>query len=111
MHKETNYQMDLLRIKQEEENKRTRRHYDLKIDELQRLGKEKDYQYRELSEKQAYFNMKGTELRRGIEVMEAELGKSKDHQERLRQLAGEEEIAQKKLEVLTDELEIQKKEM
>ena len=41
--------------------------------------------------------------------MEAELGKSKDHQERLRQLAGEEEIAQKKLEVLTEELEGHKK--
>ena len=43
--------------------------------------------------------------------MEAELGKSKDHHERLRQLAAEEQMAQKKLQVLTEELQAQKREM
>lgn len=41
--KERNYQLELLRLKGEEEANRLRRDYELKVDELQRELKNRDY--------------------------------------------------------------------
>lgn len=45
-HKEKNYQMDLLQIKNEEELAKLRREYDIQIDELQKELKSQQYSNR-----------------------------------------------------------------
>ncbi len=47
--KEKNYQLELIKLKCEEESNRVRREFELKIDELQRELKNKDYTNREFN--------------------------------------------------------------
>jgi hypothetical protein len=70
--KEKNYQLELLRLKGEEEVNRLRRDFEARLDELHRELKSKDYQTRELSEKNAYLEIRAGELRKGAETLETE---------------------------------------
>jgi hypothetical protein len=77
--KEKNYQIELIKLKCEEESNRVRRDFEIKIDELQREIKAKDYQNRELNEKHAYLDLKLNELRKGVETLEGELIKYREN--------------------------------
>ena len=70
--KEKNYQLELMRLKGEEDANRLRRDFESRLDELHRELKAKDYHVRDLSEKNAYLDCKAGELRKGAEELEFE---------------------------------------
>jgi predicted secreted Zn-dependent protease len=64
--KEKNYQIELIKIRNDEEINKLRREFDLKTDEVQREIKGRDYQTREFNEKNAYLELKANELKKGV---------------------------------------------
>ena len=110
-HKEKNYQMELLQIKHEEEMSRVKREGELRSDEYLREIKHKDYQIKEKDEQNRYLEMRNDELRGDYDALDRELVKSREHNSILTDKLTSCEFANKKLEMLVEELEIQKAEM
>ena len=67
-----------MRLKGEEDANRLRRDFGSRLDELHRELKAKDYNVRDLSEKNAYLESKAGELRRAVEELEGEQVRARD---------------------------------
>lgn len=80
----------MLRLKNEEDMNKIKREFELRLDELQRELKNKDYHTRELNEKNAYLDLKANELRKGVETLEGELLKYRDNNVNLNNLMANE---------------------
>ena len=75
--KEKNYQLELIKLKQEQDTNRLRREYEMKIDDFQRDLKGKDYMNREATEKNAYLQLKANQLKKGVENLQIQLIKAR----------------------------------
>lgn len=106
--KEKNYQLEMLKIKNEEELSRQRRDQELRLEDLQRESKTREQLNRDLADKQGYLESRNQELKRTLEGLEDELVRFRDGNSNLTEQLTREEFANKKLEMLAEELERQK---
>jgi hypothetical protein len=70
LQKEKNYQIDMLRIKNEEDLARTRRDYEARLEELLREIRSREAVGKELLEKSAYVEEKVGELRSALDLLD-----------------------------------------
>ena len=103
--------MELLQIKHEEEISRIKRESELRADEFLREIKHKDYQIKEKDEQNRYLEMRNEEIRGDYDALDRELLKSREQNSVLTDKLTSCEFSNKKLEMLVEELEIQKAEM
>lgn len=109
--KEKNYQIELIKIKNDEGSNKLKREYEFKLDDLTRELRGKDYHNRELTEKTAYLELKTNELNKGIDILESEHQKFRETNALVGEHLNQEEFSQKKMISITEELERQKCEM
>lgn len=64
--KEKNYQLEMLRIKNEEELNRTRRDYEARLEDLQREARAREGANREADQQNSYVECKVAELRKTL---------------------------------------------
>jgi septal ring factor EnvC (AmiA/AmiB activator) len=102
--KEKNYQLELMRLKGEEDANRLRRDFESRLDELHRELKAKDYHVRDLTEKNAYLDSKAAELRKGVDELEGEQLRARETAATLQDRLAQEEFRKKKLQVVREEL-------
>lgn len=110
-HKEKNYQLELLQIKHEEEMSRLKREAELRADEFLREIKHKDYQIKEKDEQNRYLELRNEELKGDFDAVDRELLKSREQVSVLNDNLTTSDFTIKKLDMLVEELEIQKAEM
>jgi hypothetical protein len=109
--KEKSYQLEMLKIKNEEELARCRRDFEGKLDDMAKEIKARELLGKELGEKHGYLEKVGQELRGALEGLEGELKRYRENSSVVSEQLTKEEFANKKLEMLADELEHQKNEM
>lgn len=109
--KEKSYQLEMMRVKSEEEQARLRRDYEVRVEDLQREIVARDMMSQEISDRYAFLEGKGQEARNTLENYELELMKLRDGNSTLTEQVTREEFANKKLEMLAEELERQRNEM
>lgn len=95
--KEKNYQLEMLRIKNEEDLNRTRRDYEARIDDLQREARTREAANREADQQNSYVECKVAELRKTLENLEMELLRYRESNSALTEQLTREEFANKKL--------------
>lgn len=111
LQKEKNYQIDMLRIKNEEELNRTRRQYELKVEDMLREIRNRQALGKELLDKNGYMEAKVGELRATLDTLDNDLLRFRDSNSSLSEQLNREEFANKKLEKLEEQLERHKSEM
>ena len=70
LQKEKNYQIEMLRLKNEEELNRTRRDYEVKVEDLLREIRNREAVGKELLDKSAYMEGKVGELRTALDLLD-----------------------------------------
>jgi chromosome segregation ATPase len=111
MQKEKNYHIEMIKLKNSEEISRMKREYELKIEDLQRESRSREALSREIAEKNGSLESKSGELRGVLDGLEMEMRRFRDKNSSLSEQLTIEEFANKKLEMLAEELERQKNDM
>jgi uncharacterized protein (DUF2461 family) len=70
LQKEKNYQIEMLRLKNEEDLNRTRRDYEVKVEDLLREIRNREAVGKELLDKSAYMEGKVGELRTALDLLD-----------------------------------------
>ena len=109
--KEKSYQLQLMKIKNDEDTNKLKREYDFKLDDLQRELRNKDYHNRQYHEKNSYLELKINELCKGVQILEIQHGKFRQTNAVVADHLSKEEFSKKKLMSITEELQKQKSEM
>lgn len=109
--KEKSYQVELVKLKQEEDANRLKREYEHKLEDLHRELRNRDYHNRELNEKSSYLELKINELNKGIEVLQAEHLRFRDGNAGAKEQLSRQQFSKTRLLDITEELERQKSEM
>ena len=106
--KEKNYQLEMVRIKNEEDANKLKRDYEVRVEDLTREIRNREILNRELGDKNGFVEGKVGELRLALQGLEEELLRFREANSVLSEQVTREEFANKKLEMLGEELERQK---